>query len=405
MANDLIDKAISRRNVLKGIALGGAAVGASGAIGSVLAACSPAAPTGPIKVGVLTDVTGAFGVVGKSNVETAQFTVDEINAAGGVLGRQLQLVVGDSASSTDTAATVARQLVEKDKVDFVIGTVTSATREAVKGIICTTGKTLMVIPTSYEGGDCTTNMWVVGAVPNQQVDPMVAYALEKGAKTFYCCGADYSYPRNMIAQFKKQVEAAGGKVVGEDYYALTDTDVAPLISKALAANADCIFDVTILPLSVQFLKGVVGGGFKGVHMSPLYDEGVNSLFGADVAGMISAQDFFSSGAHDEFTTKEMAAYKTKYPAGIFASSFNSAAWYRGIYMWAAAAAKAGAVDLAKINTACDSITLDKGFGGKAAMKAGTRHCSVPMQLGEMQADGSVKILKDLGVVDPTGQCA
>jgi branched-chain amino acid transport system substrate-binding protein len=140
-------------------------------------------------------------------------------------------------------------------------------------------------------------------------------------------------------------------------------------------------------------------------MSPLYDEGVNSLFGADVAGMISAQDFFSSGTHDDFTTKEMAAYKTKYPQGIFASSFNSAAWYRGIYMWKAAAEKAGAVDLAKINTAFDSITLDKGFGGKSAMKAGTRHCAVPMQLGEMQADGSVKILKDLGVVDPTGQCA
>ena len=129
MANDRIDQAISRRTLLKGAAIGGAAIG----VGGVLAACGSSKPTGPIKVGVLTDVTGAFGVVGKSNVETAQFTVDEINAAGGVLGRQLQLVVGDSASGTDTAATVARQLVEKDKVDFVIGTVTSATREAVKG--------------------------------------------------------------------------------------------------------------------------------------------------------------------------------------------------------------------------------------------------------------------------------
>ena len=331
---------ISRRSVLKGIAAGGAAVGLSGSLGSVLAACSPAAPTGPIKVGVLTDVTGAFGVVGKSNVETAQFTIDEINAAGGVKGRQMELVVADSASDTAVAATVARQLVEKDKVDFVIGTVTSATREAVKGIICTTGKTLLVIPTSYEGGDCTENMWVVGAVPNQQVDPMIEYGVAKGAKTWYTCGADYKYPRNMIAQVKAQVAEAGGTIVGEDYYALTDTDVSQLVSKALASGADAIFDVTILPLSVQFTKGLVSGGYTGIHMSPLYDEGVNSLFGPDVAGIISVQDFFSSGDHDEFTTAELAAYRAKYPEGIFASSFNSPAWYRGIQMWKAAVEKA-----------------------------------------------------------------
>ena len=401
MGNDLIDRAISRRQVLKGAALGGAALG----IGGALAACGSSAPSGPIKVGVLTDVTGAFGVVGKSNVETAQFTVDEINAAAGVLGRQLSLVVADSASDTTVAATVARQLVEKDKVDFVIGTVTSATRQAVKGIIATTGKTLLVIPTSYEGGDCLDNMWIVGAVPNQQVDPMVADAVAKGAKSWYLLGADYLYPRNMLAEVKKQVAAAGGTILGEDYYALTATDIAPIISKAIAAKADAIFDVSILPLSVQFVKGVVGGGYKGLHYSPLYDEGVNSLFGPDVAGIISVQDFFSSGTHDDFTTKEMAAYTAKYPKGIFASSFNSAAWYRGIYMWKAAVEKAGSTDLAKVNAAFDSITLDKGFGGKAAMKAGTRHCTLPMQMGEMQADGSVKILKDLGTIDPTGQCA
>jgi ABC-type branched-subunit amino acid transport system substrate-binding protein len=405
MANDLMDRTISRRQALKGMVLGGAALGLSGGLGSVLAACSPSAPSGPIKVGVLTDVTGAFGVVGKSNVETAQFTIDEINAAGGVLGRQLQAVVVDSASDTSVAATAARQLIEKDKVDFVIGTVTSATREAVKGIIATTGKTLLVIPTSYEGGDCTQNMWVVGAVPNQQVDPMVAYALGKSAKTWYLCGADYLYPRNMLKEVKAQVAAAGGTIVGEDYYALTATDVASIISKALAAKADAIFDVTILPLSVQFVKGVVGGGFKGIHMSPLYDEGVNSLFGPDVAGIISVQDFFSTGTHDDFTTKEMAAYAAKYPKGIFASSFNSAAWYRGIYMWKLAAEKAGSTDLAKVNATFDSIKLDKGFGGAAAMKPGTRHCTLPMQMGEMQADGSVKIIKDLGTIDPTGQCA
>lgn len=405
MANERINPNLSRRQVLKGMALGGAAVGLSGGLGSVLAACGSAAPSGPIKVGVLTDVTGAFGVVGKSNQLTAQFTIDEINAAGGVLGRQLQMVLVDSATDPAVGATVARQLVEKDKVAMVIGTVASNMREAVKGIIATTGKTLLVIPTSYEGGDCTENMWVVGAVPNQQVDPTVAYAIGKGAKTYYLCGADYSYPRNMLKQVRAQVEAAGGTIVGEDYLPLAATDASPLVTKALAAKADAIFDVTVLPTSVQFTKGVVGGGFKGLHLTSLYDEGVNSLFGPDVAGIICAQDFFGSGTHDDFTTKELAAYKKAYPDGIFAATFNSPAWYRGIYMWKVAVEKAGSLDLDKVNAAFDSAKLDKCIGGPAAMKPGTRHCTLQMQLGEMQADSSVKVLKDLGSIDPTGQCS
>jgi branched-chain amino acid transport system substrate-binding protein len=247
-------------------------------------------------------------------------------------------------------------------------------------------------------------MWVVGAVPNQQVDPMVADAVAKGAKTWYLIGADYTYPRNMLAAVKARVAEAGGTIVGEDYYSLAATDISPLVSKALAADADAVFDVSILPLSVQFNKGLVDGGYKGLHMSPLYDEGVNSLFGPDVAGIISVQDFFSSGDHDEFTTAELAAYRAKYPEGIFASSFNSPAWYRGIQMWKAAVEKADSFELAKVNTAFDSIPLEKGFTGPSAMKAGTRHCTLPMLMGEMQADGSVKIIEDLGTGDPTGQC-
>lgn len=405
MSNDQMTRVLSRRQVLKGLALGGAAVGLSGAAGSVLAACSPGGgSTGPIKVGVLTDVTGAFGVVGKSNQQTAEFTIAEINAAGGVLGRQLQMVLVDSATDPAIGATVARQLVEKDRVDFVIGTVASNMREAVKGIIATTGKTLLIIPTSYEGGDCTENMWVVGAVPNQQVDPTVEYALSKGAKTFYLCGADYLYPRNMLARVRSKVEEGGGTIVGEDYLPLAATDASPLVTKALAAKADAIFDVTVLPTSVQFTKGIVGGGFTGLHLTSLYDEGVNSLFGPDVAGIICAQDYFGSGGNDDFTTKKVAEYMKKYPDGIFAATFNSPAWYRGIYMWKAAVEKAGSLELAKVNAAFDSASLKESIGGPAAMKPGTRHCTLQMRLGEMQADASVKVLADLGVLDPQDQC-
>ena len=107
--------------------------------------------TSPIKVGVLTDLTGAFGIVGQSNQAVAQFTIDEINANGGILGRPVELVIVDSASDPAVGAQVASKLVNEDQVDVVIGGVASNMREAIKDIIATRGDTPYIWPASYEG--------------------------------------------------------------------------------------------------------------------------------------------------------------------------------------------------------------------------------------------------------------
>ena len=399
---------IERRAMLKGLLAGGALLGMSGVASPLLSACSSAksASTGtssdPIKIGALTDLTGAFGVVGKSNQAIARFTIDEINAAGGVIGRQLHLVVADSASDPAVGATVARQLVQQDKVAMVIGGVASNMREAIKGIIAGRGKTLYIWPASYEGGECDANVWNVGSVPNQQVDPTVEYLLGLGKKTFYLCGSDYLYPRNILKRVREKVEAGGGKVVGEQYVPLTATDTSTLISKVIASGADALFEVVVLPATPGFIKGVVEGGYKGVIAGTLFDEGITPLFGKAAQGLICVQDYYAS-IDDPFSRQEVKKFATAQPKQIFASTFNSAAWYRGLYLWKAAVEKAGSLDLAKVNTSMDRVSSAKLIGGPAAMKSGTRHCSMSMYLGQMQGDGSVKVLKPLGKIDPQ-QC-
>jgi ABC-type branched-subunit amino acid transport system substrate-binding protein len=398
----------TRRDAFKRFAAGGAGLAFGGGL---LAGCGSgsgggggAAAKGAIKIGALTDLTGAFGVVGKANQAIAQFTVDEINAAGGVLGRQLELVVVDGASDPATSAKVAGQLVNRDKVAMVIGGVTSAEREAVKGIIAGRGRTLYVWPASYEGGECDENVWNVGAVPNQQVDPTVDYLLGKGAKTFYLCGNDYSYPRNVLKAARARIEAGGGKVLGEDYIPIAATDAPELVTKTISSKADAVFEVVILPASVPYIKGIIDGGYKGIVAGTLFDETVISLFGKQAQGLIGAQDFFQ-GISDEFSKQKFAEFTQKYPKAPFGSALNSPAWYRGIYLWKAAVEKAGSTDLAKVNEAMDSVSADKLIGGPAKMVPGTRHCELTLFLGEMQGDGSVKVLDDLGAQPPKGQCA
>jgi urea transport system substrate-binding protein len=409
-----MDDNLTRRGALGRIAKAGAAV----TLGpGLLAACggnggsstaTKGASTGsvsktPIKVGVLTDLTGPYAIVGKSNKAVAEFAIGEINAAGGVAGRRVETVVVDSASDPSAAAKVASQLVTKDKVDMVIGGVTSATREAIKGVIATRGETLYVWPASYEGGECDDHVWNSGAVPNQQIDPIVDHVLSKGAKTFFLCGDDYIYPRNILKEVKAKAAAGGAKIVGEEYVPLNISDTSGLVSKVLASKADVLFEIVVLPATAPFIKGVVSGGFKGLIASSLFDEGITPLFGADAQGLLSAQDYFHS-IKDPFSAKKVADFSKKYPKAIFASTFNAPAWYRGLHLWAKAVGQAGSTDLSKVDAAMDGVSSSELIGGPASFDAGTRHCTLPMYLGQMQGNGTVKVLSTNPNVAPAGQC-
>ena len=385
-----------------GLALGGELLGAGRALGAT-ASRRVAVGKSPLKIGALTDLTGPYGIVGKANIPVAKMAVNEINAAGGILGRRVELVVADGASTTAQNAKVATQLVTSNKVDMVIGGVTSAERFAVKDLIAKRGRTLYIWPASYEGGECDPNVWSVGAVPNQQVNPTVNYLLAKGAKTFYLCGNDYSYPRNVLKAARARIEAGGGRVVGEDYIPITATDAPELVSKTLSLNPDALFEVVILPATVPFIKGVVDGGYKGMIAGTLFDQTINPLLGKYAQGLICAQDYYPS-ISDKLSIAEAAKYQKHYPTAPFGSALNSPAWYRGIYLWKAAVEKAGSTKLNDVNKAMNTASYKKLIGGPARFVAGTRHCQLTMYLGEMQADGSVKTLKNLGSQLPVGQC-
>jgi len=346
-------------------------------------------------------MTGAFGIVGKSNEAVAKFTINEINANGGVLGRQLEMVLADSATDAAIATQVANRLVNQDKVAVVVGGVASFTRVAVRDVIADKGNTIYIWPASYEGGECSTNVWNTGSAPNQQVDPTVEHLLAEGNKTFFLAGSDYLYPRNILARVRQVVEAGGGSIVGEEYVPLDMTDPSNLVSKVLAAKADVLFEVVVLPGTAPFIKGVVDGGYKGKIAGTLFDEGINPLIGAQAEGLIGVQDFYLS-VEDPFTKSQVAKFNEQHPeaAGLFSATFNATAWYRSFYLWKAAVEKVNSFDTAEVNKAMDSVSLEQSIGGPVSFEPGTKHVNLQMYLGESKADGSNVIIKSLGSIKP-----
>jgi branched-chain amino acid transport system substrate-binding protein len=197
------------------------------------------------------------------------------------------------------------------------------------------------------------------------------------------------------------VEAGGGSIVGEEYVPLDMTDPSNLVSKVLAANADVLFEVVVLPGTAPFIKGVVDGGYKGKIAGTLFDEGINPLIGAQAEGLIGVQDFYLS-VTDPFTQSQVAKFNEQHPeaAGLFSATFNAPAWYRSIYLWKAAVEKANSFDTAAVNEAMDSISLEQSIGGAVSFEPGTKHLNLQMYLGESKADGSNVVLKSLGSIKP-----
>src|ERR1700759_2821379 len=112
----------------------------------------------PIKVGIATDLTGAIGYAGNANANVAKMVVKDINDAGGILGRRIQLFIEDTASNESVAVGNVRKLIQRDKVDVVVGGITSSMRNAIKDVIVTRGKTLYIYPQLYEGGECMADL-------------------------------------------------------------------------------------------------------------------------------------------------------------------------------------------------------------------------------------------------------
>src|SRR5213080_2760760 len=192
-----------------------------------------------IKVGVITDVTGPLSFMGIANANVAKLVINDINAKGGLLGRQIDLYLEDSATTDSVAEAKATKLVEQDHVDVIFGGIYSSTRQAIKGPAVEKGHTLYIYPEQYEGQESDPLIFCTGPVPAQQVDPFIPWLMrETGARTFYLPSADYIWPHVMNARVREVVTANGGDIVGEEYFPLDHTDYRATVEKIASSGAD-----------------------------------------------------------------------------------------------------------------------------------------------------------------------
>lgn len=375
-------------------------------LGSFLIRPDWASAADPIKVGIATDLTGAIGYAGNANANVARMLVKDINAKGGLLGRPLQLHIEDTASNEAVAVANVRKLIQRERVDIVLGGITSSMRNAIKDAIVTRGKTLYIYPQLYEGLECTPYIFCTGPTPAQQCDEFIPWLVKNGGKRFALPSANYVWPHTLNAYARKVIEANGGEVIFEEYFPLDQVEYSATVNRIMSEKVDVVFNTVIPPGVGPFFKQLYEAGFgkRGGRLSCVYyDENtLNVNQPHEIEGLASCLDYFRAVTQDhKESARIQAEYDKEFPGKILLAAGSAATgMYRGILLWAAAVKEAGKIEREAVAAALDHAKIADGPGGPAEMVPGKRHCKMRMYTAVAKNGNYEIVARSAGLVDP-----
>ncbi len=355
-----------------------------------------------VTVGQLHSATGTMAISETGSIQAEQLAIDQINAMGGVLGRQIKVIPEDGASDWPTFAEKAKKLLVNDKVATVFGCWTSASRKAVLPVF-EKENGLLYYPTFYEGLEQSKNVIYTGQEATQQILAGLDWiAKEKGAKTFYLIGSDYIWPRTSAKIARKHIEnKLGGKVVGEEFYALGHTQFGSLINKIKLKKPDVIYAIIVGGSNVSFYKQLKAAGITGenttlITISVTEDEALG-IGGENLVGFYSAMKYFQS-LDNANNLAFVKAFKAKYGDKSVIGDVTQAG-YLGPWLWKAAVEKAGSFDVDKVVEASPDLELTTAPEGYVKLHP-NHHLWSKLRIGQWKTDGQVKVLYESALIEP-----
>ena len=393
---------MQRRNFIKATAV-------SLAFAAAGFASAPAVAADTIKVGILHSLSGTMAISETALKETALMTIEEINKAGGVMGKKLEPVVVDPASNWPLFAEKARQLITQDKVAVVFGCWTSVSRKSVNPVFKELNS-LLFYPVQYEGEELEKNVFYTGAAPNQQAIPAVEYLMSKDggeAKRFVLLGTDYVYPRTtnkILRAFLKSKGVADADIM-EDYTPFGHSDYQTIIAKikkfASEGKKTAVVSTINGDSNVPFYKELGNAGLKATDVPVVaFSVGEEELRGVDtkpLVGHLAAWNYFMSlknSENDKFIKMYRDwAKKQKLPsADKVVTNDPMEATYIGIHLWKQAVEKAKSTDTDKVIAAIGGLKMKAPSGFEVKMDEKNHHLHKPVFIGEVKADGQFNVV-------------
>jgi urea transport system substrate-binding protein len=349
-----------------------------------------------IRIGLLTPQSGPIGLFGPSSIVCAKLAAEEINSAGGLLGRRISLVFGDAGGSPQTVVDRTSHMIESEHVQAIVGSHVSPNREAL--IRAVGGRIPYVYTTQYEGDRYAFGVFMCGETPHQQLQPLFAWLRSnRGSRKWYIVGNDYSFPRQSVQCAKDCIASVDGELAGEEYVALSTRDFRPILDRIRRSGADAVLIYLIGPDSIIFNRQF-GQNHAFAHISraaPVLCE--NALMGI---GSEHAENLFSCvGFTNALSTPEASAFRDRYYAsfGRFAPVPNrfGVSCYKGLHLLASLAARAQSLNIYKLQIYANGTSLNTPLG-ECSMRS--NHLGAPVHI--VRASGpSLSVLENVGYRD------
>ena len=353
-----------------------------------------------VTVGLLHSMTGTIAINEVSVADAEKMAIEEINAGGGVLGRQIKVILEDGASDWPTFAEKAKKLLQKDKVPVVFGCYTSASRKAVLPVF-ENNNGLLFYPTYYEGLEASKNVIYTAAEATQQTIASIEWLINnQGKKKFYFIGSDYIWPRTTNKIAKATIKKLGGKVIAEEYTPLGHTQYGSIINKIKMKRPDVIFSTIVGGSNVSFYKQLKSAGISGdkktIMALAVTEEEVRAIGPQNVTGVYTTMGYFQT-LDNPANKNFVESFKAKYGKDRVIGDVM-ACGYVGPFLWKMAVEKANSFDVDKVVEAIVGLTFDAPEGKIKVHE--NHHLYKYTRVGKINADGLIDMVYETELIEP-----
>lgn len=365
---------------------------------------APAVAADPIKIGVVTPLSGTYTPIGQQVRWGLELATKEVNAAGGIMGRQIELVFEDEEANPSVAVQKAEKLFEVQKVDFLTGTVNSGSTLAVGQTAERAGKliaTTVSFADSITGDKCSPNVFRVNARAGQQSTALAAWVVKQKPKAkVYFLGPDYEMGRSTVATFKKTVEALGATAAGEVFAPLDSKDYTQYFGQLRQAKPEVLYTSVAGNDTVRLLTQMQDFGLLG---NMLVVGASGTVTSQNIAAIGAAADGFGTGVG--YSTQIDSPENKKFVEAFKAANradpdLYGADSYGLIYFYKAAVEKAKSTETDKVREAMRGLDWMTPQG-KKTMRAGDHQAVQPMYVVRVSG-GQFKIVGNVSGEEAIG---
>jgi len=342
-----------------------------------------------VKIGFLNSRSGTMAISENTVYNSLKMAADQINASGGVLGKQLTIVAEDGASEPTVFAEKAEKLIRSDCTAAVFGGWTSSSRKAMLPVF-EQNDALLFYPVQYEGLESSKNIFYTGATTNQQIVPALDYLKEKGVTSLFLVGSDYVFPQTANKIIKAYAKANGIEIKGEEYAPLGHTDFSTIVAKVRDANAGAVFNTLNGDSNVAFFKEYKNLGLTAEKMPVLSvsiaEEEVGGIGVDNIVGQPVAWNYYQTIDSPE-NQKFVADFKTVYGANKVTSDPMEAA-YASLYLWKGMVEKAKSFAVPDVQKAAGGVSY-AAPEGTVTVNGDNHHIAKTALIGKIGPDGLI----------------